>query len=69
MTGQVLSNGEQSDPFSISNGVKQGCVLAPVLFNLFFACVLRQAVGNTDKGVYVRFRYDASIFDLPEAEC
>ena len=64
MTGQVLSNGEQSDPFSISNGVKQGCVLAPVLFNLFFACVLRQAVGNTDKGVYVRFRYDGSIFDL-----
>ena len=64
MTGQVLSNGEQSDPFSISNGVKQGCALGPVLFNLFFACVLRQAVGNTDKGVYVRFRYDGSIFDL-----
>ena len=64
MTGQVLSNGEQSDPFSISNGVKQGCVLAPVLFNLFFSCVLRQAVGNTDKGVYVRFRYDGSIFYL-----
>ena len=64
MTGQVLSNGEQSDPFSISNGVKQGCVLAPVLFNLFFACILRQAVGNTDKGVYVSFRYDGSIFDL-----
>ena len=64
MTGQVLSNSEQSDPLFISNGVKQGCVLAPVLFNLFFACVLRQAVGNTDKGVYVRFRYDGSIFDL-----
>ena len=64
MTGQVLTNGEQSDPFSISNGVKQGCVLAPVLFNLYFACVLRQAVGNMDKGVYVRFRYDGSIFDL-----
>ena len=64
MTGQVLSNGEQSDPFSISNGVKQGCVLAPVLFNLFFACVMRQAVGNMDKGVYVRFPYDGSIFEL-----
>ena len=64
MTGQVLSNGEQSDPFSISNGVKKGCALAPVLFNLFFACVLRQAVGNMDKGVYVLFRYDGSIFDL-----
>ena len=64
MTGQVLSNGEKSDPFSISNGVKQGCVLALVLFNLFFTCVLRQAVGNMDKGVYVRFRYDGSVFDL-----
>ena len=41
-----------------------GKCLAPVLFNLFFACVLRQAIGNTDKGVYVRFRYDGSIFDL-----
>ena len=64
MTGQVLSSGEQSDPFSISNGVKQGCVLAPVLFNLFFTCVLRQATGNMDEGVYVLFRYDGSIFDL-----
>ena len=64
MTGQVLSSGEQSDPFIISNGVKQGCVLAPVLFNLFFTCFLRQAVGNMDEGAYVRFRYDGSIFDL-----
>ena len=64
MTGQVLSNGEQSDPFFISNGVKQGLVLAPVLLNLFFTCVLRQAVGNMDERVYVRFRYDGSIFDL-----
>ena len=43
MTGQVLSDGEASEPFSISNGVKQGCVLSPVLFNLFFACVLDHA--------------------------
>ena len=50
--------------FSVSNTVKQGCVLAPVLFNLFFTCILRQAVGNMDKGVYVRFHYDGSIFDL-----
>ena len=39
MTGQVLSDGEASEPFSISNGVKQGCVLASVLFNLFYTCV------------------------------
>ena len=39
-------------------------VFVPVLFNLFFTCVLRQAVGNMDEGVYVRFCYDGSIFDL-----
>ena len=40
MTGQVLSNGNVTDAFVISNGVKQGCVLAPVLFNVFFTCML-----------------------------
>ena len=38
MTGQVLSDGDAPEPFSISNGVKQGCVLAPVLVHLFFIC-------------------------------
>ena len=51
MTGQVLSSGEQSDSFFTSSGVKQGCVRAPVLFNLFFTCVLRQAIGNKDEGL------------------
>ena len=46
MTGQVLSDGEASEPFNISNGVKQGCVLAPVLFNLFFTCVLSHAIRD-----------------------
>ena len=39
MTGQVLSNGNVTDAFVISNGVKQGFVLAPVLFNVFFTCM------------------------------
>ena len=64
MNGQVLSNGDLTDPFVISNGVKQGCVLAPVLFNLFFTCVLRQAARDLEEGVYIRYRYDGSIFDL-----
>ena len=32
MTGQVLCSGDQSAAFAITNGVKQGYVLAPVLF-------------------------------------
>ena len=65
MTGQVLSDGEASEPFSISNGVKQGCVLAPpVLFNLFFTCVLNHAIRDLEQGVYQRCRLDGCLFDL-----
>ena len=64
MTGQFLSNGNVTDAFVISNGVKQGCVLAPVLFNVFLICILSHAVQDLEKGVHIRYRLDGSLFDL-----
>ena len=64
MTGQVLSSGNVTGAFAISNGVKQGCVLAPVLFNVFFTCMLSHAVRDLEKGVYIPYRLDGSLFDL-----
>uniref|UniRef100_A0A5F8GWT4 RNA-directed DNA polymerase n=1 Tax=Monodelphis domestica TaxID=13616 RepID=A0A5F8GWT4_MONDO len=64
MTGEVLSGGETSDRFNTSNGVKQGCVITPVLFNLFFTQVLRHAVMDLDLGVYIKHRLDGSLFDI-----
>ena len=64
MVGTVLAGGDSSAPFEISNGVKQGCVLAPVLFNLFFTCVLNHALRDLDRGIYIRYRLDGSLFDL-----
>ena len=37
--GQVKHNGSLSGSFPISNGVNQGCVLAPTLFSIFF-CIM-----------------------------
>ena len=64
MTEQVLSDGETSEPFSISNGVKQGCVLAPVLFNLFLTCVLNHAIRDLEQGVHLQYRLDGFLVDL-----
>ena len=64
ITGQVLSNGNVTEAFKITNGVKQGCVLAPVLFNVFFSCMLSHATRGLKKGVYIWYRLDGSLFDL-----
>lgn len=59
ITSQVLSSGD-TETFEISNGVKQGCVLAPV----FFMHMLSHADRDLEKGVYIQYRLDGSLFDL-----
>ena len=53
-----------SDPFPVTNGVKQGCVLAPTLFCLLFAEMLSAALAKTNAGTMIRCRSDARLFDL-----
>ena len=40
MLARVQSDGEFSDPFPVTNGVKQGCVLASTLFSMMFSAML-----------------------------
>ena len=64
MQGQVIDEGELSEVFGISNGTKQGCVLAALLFSIFFAMMLLVAFKNCDTGIPVQFRPDGSVFNL-----
>ena len=38
-------------------------MLAPVLSNLFFTCVVNQAIRDLEQEVYLRYRLDGSLFD------
>ena len=64
--GQVRNSNDLSEPFPISNGVKQGCVLAPTLFTIFFSMMLQRATEDLDDedGVFIRYRTDGSLFNL-----
>ena len=64
MVGLVLAGRDASAPCEILNGVKQGCVLAPALLNLFFTCVLNHALKDLDRGIYIKYRLNGSLFDL-----
>ena len=61
---QVKHNGSLSGSFPISNGVKQGCILARTLFSIFLSIILREAKEDLPDGIYIRFRTDGSLFNL-----
>ncbi|CAG4946438.1 unnamed protein product [Colias eurytheme] len=60
----VAVGGEQSDYFSVSCGVKQGCVLAPTLFAIYFAVVIKDCIEMAPVGIRIRFRTDGKLFNL-----
>ncbi|XP_063595337.1 uncharacterized protein LOC134772300 [Penaeus indicus] len=64
MQGTVQFNGSTSEPFNINSGVKQGCVLAPTLFGIFFALLLKHAFRTSSEGIYLRTRSDGRLFNL-----
>ncbi|KAG7167060.1 Secreted RxLR effector protein 78-like 2 [Homarus americanus] len=70
MQARVLVGGVQSEPFSVQMGVKQGCVLSPVLFNIFLlaeAQLSHNALGP-DAGVGIRYRLDGNLFNIRRLE-
>ena len=64
--GQIRLEGDLSKPFLISNGVKQGYVLAPTLFSIFFSMILKHINEDLEDehGVYVRYGLDGSLFKV-----
>ena len=66
MVARVRVGNLESDSFGVSRGVKQGCTLAPVLFNLYISYItkLLAAQVGSNCGVSINYRMDRSLFDL-----
>ena len=62
MLARVLGNGDSSEAFPVTNGVKQGCVLAPTLFSMMLTAMLTDAFCNDDgNGISVSYRTDGKL--------
>ena len=64
MRATVLDNSDTSNLFPVTNGVKQGCVLAPTLFSMVFATMLHDASQDNDDGIQLKYRTDGGVFNL-----
>ena len=64
MLARVQNDGEFSGPFLVTNGVKQGCVLASTLFSMMFSALPTDAFQDGDNGIPIRYRFDGKLFNL-----
>ena len=64
MQACVRNDGEYSEPFPVTKGVKQGCVMAPTLFTMMFSAMLTDAFQDVDAGCPIRYRFDGKLLKL-----
>ena len=64
MMANVSVGGEVSESFSVTKGVKQGCVVAPTLFSIFLSAMLDDTFRNMWDGVYIQSIQSADLFNV-----
>ena len=63
MQALVQNDGEFSETFEVTNGVKQSCVMAPQLFSMMFSAMLMGAFHDSDTGFPIRCRFDDNLLN------
>ena len=66
MMATVIVGGKETEPFGVEVGVKQGCVIAPVIFNVYLAAatsLFRQRF-RSGGGIGLTYRMDGGLFNL-----
>ena len=50
-SARVIRGKYLTEDFAIRTGVKQGCMLSPLLFSLCIAWLMRRATANVERGI------------------
>jgi len=62
---QVIAGKSVTDKFETANGVRQGCVMAPLLFNAFMTAFLISVDSKLqDRGIHIKYRTDGGLHNL-----
>ena len=64
MQARVQNDGEYSEPFPVTNGVKQGCVMTPTLFSMMFSAMFTYAFQDVIAGFPISYRFDGKLLNL-----
>ena len=49
--------------FLVTNGAKQGCVLAPSLLSIMFSAIITDAFHDSEEGILTRYRTNGKLFN------
>ena len=66
MQAKVVQGKDTSKEFPVTNGVKQGCVLAPTLFSIYLSAMLHTAFKGIEKGIYIQTRHGADLYNISQ---
>ena len=61
MRAHVQDNGDILEVFAVTNGVKQSCVLTPILFSLMFLVILQDAFHHSEDGICIIYWTDGKL--------
>ena len=68
MHARVCISGNSSERFCATSGVKQGCVIGPILFTLFFAATLGEALLSSAEVIVIRLRTGGGSFNIRQLQ-
>jgi len=67
---RVRDNGKYSVQFVLEMGLKQGSVISPLLFNIFFGAIMQEVIRRLKlmgvSRITLKFKIGSNIFDLNE---